>query len=297
MVKYRHIALTVKSDMPQKEQTLLRVLRALKQAGATVFIDEKRCKDAPCAAHLPGFGPKTGIDAVVCVGGDGTILRAVREFGRLRVPFITINRGTLGFLAELSLDDAVKHLKDLLDGRGVLETRATLSVSVKRGKKKIYDGIALNETVIAQGAIARLIELPTTVNRQKLTTFHADGLIVSTPTGSTAYSLAAGGPILHPHLSALILTPINPHSFSQKPLVLPGHLPVELTVHARERVRDTEVGLSLDGQEYLRLQDEDRVTIHIAPEPISFLRLHKDTFFSVLRAKLKWGEGPDAASH
>jgi NAD+ kinase len=159
-----------------------------------------------------------------------------------------------------------------------------------RGDEQIFCGSALNEAVIAQGTIARLVRLVTTINGEELTSFRADGLIISTPTGSTAYSLAAGGPIVYPTLKATILTPINPYSFSQKPIVIPGESMVEVHVRTKEnRFHDTEVILTLDGQTYIPLKQNDRVQVHMGSKTLKFLRRSQDTFFSTLRAKLQWG--------
>ena len=155
----------------------------------------------------------------------------------------------------------------------------------------IYSGYALNEAVVAQGTIARLVDLKTEVNGEDLTTFHADGLIIATPTGSTAYSLAAGGPIVHPAQLATILTPINPHSFSQKPIVLPSSDEIKVTVLTKEnKFKDAEVILTLDGQVYVPLKNGDVIHASGCKTTVQFLRRKQDTFFGTLRTKLKWGE-------
>ena len=155
-------------------------------------------------------------------------------------------------------------------------------------------GFALNEAVIAQGTIARLVDLQTTVNDEPLTTFHADGLIIATPTGSTAYNLSAGGPIVHPTLDAMILTPINPHSFSQKPVVIRSDGQVQITIQTtKKKYDDTEVVLTLDGQVYIGLEGGDIITITQDKRSVKFVRRAQDTFFGTLREKLKWGESVD----
>lgn len=294
MLRFKRIALTVKSAMDQKEEVLSRVIAILQKEKVQLFVDKQKAGSLRCIRGLPVLAPKTAIDAVVTVGGDGTILRAVRQYADREVPFITINRGTLGFLAELPLDSLESRLPELLHGKGTIEVRGLLHSLVRRGKKIVFEGVALNEAVIAQGAISRLIQLDTEIDGEVLTTFDADGLIVATPTGSTAYSLAAGGPIVHPHLSAVILTPINPHSFSQKPLVLPSHKSVRVKVDLGEHVR-TEVGLSLDGQQYFHLENGDVIDLHLESSNVRFLRCKADTFVQTLRTKLKWGEGNEGA--
>lgn len=290
MSVFKNVVLTVKSALNDKEQTVASVLSVLEKAGVNVYIDHHRMKDLECAHDLPHFDTSSPVDAVIVIGGDGSILRAVREFQSYHVPFISVNRGRLGFLAELESSEVGTLLPRLLDGKGMSETRSLLEVEVRRSGRTPFSCTALNEAVIAQGAIARLIELQASVGKEELTTFHADGLIVATPTGSTAYNLAAGGPIVHPALDAMILTPINAHSFSQKPLVLPGHLHIDVAVRVPRKMDDMEIGLSVDGQEYFLLEPNDTVHIHALPAAVQFLRAKEDTFIATLRTKLKWGE-------
>ena len=222
-----------------------------------------------------------------------SILRSVRELKDHSIPLLSVNRGAVGFLAETSAAEAESLIPTLLEGGGELEERTLLHVKVLRGAEAVFEGIVLNEAVIAQGAIARILSLKASVGGEELTTFRSDGLILATPTGSTAYSLAAGGPIVHPRLSAIILTPLNPHSFSQKPLVIPGTLAVEVEVLKKEnKYVDSEVNLTLDGQRYIPLQAKDRVVVTLNGKSVKFLRRRGDTFFATLRTKLKWGERP-----
>jgi len=228
---------------------------------------------------------------LIVIGGDGTILRAVREWRDCRVPIIGINRGTVGFLAEIMMEEVDVLLPRLLQGDGVIEERALLSVQVVRGAEEIFHSYALNEAVISQGAISRLLDVRTTVGGEPLSMYHADGLIIATPTGSTAYSLAAGGPVVHPSISAIILTPINPHSFNQRPIVIPGTslVSAEVMKHNNEFANGA-VSLTIDGQEYIQLERNDRVCVHMHGEKVRFIRRSEDTFFHTLRMKLKWGE-------
>lgn len=233
-------------------------------------------------------------DLLLVLGGDGTILRSVREVDDFSVPILSVNRGTVGFLSELTLAEAPDMIPYFLRGKGMVEERSLLEITATRGKKKLWSGKVLNEAVISQGAISRLIDLKTSVNGDPLATFHADGVIIATPTGSTAYSLAAGGPIVHPQMKSTILTPINPHSFNQKPLVLPGNNEVEVTILTKpNKFGDVQVSLTLDGQTYVTLRRGDTVHAVQSEETAKFLRLRSETFFDTLRSKLKWGEGPE----
>jgi NAD+ kinase len=292
MAKYRRIGLTVKSGFDHKDEAISRILKILRSLQCTVAVDPTRIHDLPCARECKPMDPKHTIDLMLVIGGDGTVLRAIREMRDFSVPILSVNRGTLGFLAEIELDEADHILPALLNGKGMIDERSLLKVEAVRKRKTFFSGLALNEAVIAQGTIARLIDLQTAVNGEALTTYRSDGLIVATPTGSTAYSLAAGGPIVHPAFdSAIILTPINPYSFSQKPVVLNGRSKVDVGVHMKVRkFADVDVNLTIDGQMYVPLQDGDHVHCSVAKETVKFLRRKQDTFLSTLRTKLRWGE-------
>jgi NAD+ kinase len=210
------------------------------------------------------------------------------------VPVLTVNRGAVGFLAEMTVEEAPLLLPQFLKGEGWTEERRVLDVCAKRGEKILYDGFVLNEAVISQGSIARLVDLKTTVAGEDLTTFRADGLIIATPTGSTAYTLAAGGPIVHPEIGAVILTPINSHTFSQKPIVVPASHAVDVEVLTKKnKFGDVEVSLTLDGQTYVKLCRHDKISVSMRDTGVKFLRRGKETFYGTLRTKLKWGERPE----
>jgi len=291
MQKLKRIGLTVKPYLTEKEETIERLLTLVRNTGAEVFIDRKNLEDVRCVHLLPQLEDDIVVDAMLVVGGDGTILRSVRELKDFRVPLITVNKGVVGFLAELSLEEAETMLSKMLAGEYVIEERTMLSVEVLRRKKTVFSGLVLNEAAISQGNIARLLDLRTSVNNNTLATYHADGLIIATPTGSTAYSLAAGGPVVHPRLSAMILTPINPHSLTQKPIVIPGESVVETEVQKHEEgFLDTRVSLTLDGQVYEQLSGGDVVRVRMHEETAKFVRREHDKFYHALRTKLRWGE-------
>ncbi|PIQ76512.1 NAD(+) kinase [Candidatus Peregrinibacteria bacterium CG10_big_fil_rev_8_21_14_0_10_49_24] len=294
MLQYKRIGVTVKSGLTYKNESVSKVLTILTDLGAVIYTDPTRLSDVDCSKDFAQFHSEDDIDLLVVIGGDGTILRAIRELRTFKTPILSVNRGTVGFLAETEIADADTIIPRLLTGEGVLENRSILSVVATRGTKNVFEGFALNEAVIAQGTIARLVDLRTMVNGEDLTSYHADGLIIATPTGSTAYSLAAGGPIVHPTLAATILTPINPHSFSQKPVVIPSNQKVTVEVMTKSnKFKDTEVVLTVDGQVYVPLENGDKVTACACGDTVKFLRLKQDTFFHTLREKLKWGERVD----
>lgn len=288
---FRRVGVTVKSGLPEKDAATHEILEILKKEGVEIFFDETRREGIHGLEKYPPLRRGDSIDLLLVIGGDGTILRAIREFQCFDTPILSINRGTIGFLAETRLEEAPSLLPKFIRGEGEREHRRLLHVQVLRGEKCTFRGYVLNEAVIAQGAIARLLDLQTFVNGEALATFHADGLIIATPTGSTAYSLAAGGPIVHPKLPATILTPVNPHSLSQKPIVIPGNHRIEVDILKKEnKFFDTEVSLTLDGQEYITLDRHDRVLAESNGTTVTFLRRKQDTFFGTLREKLRWAE-------
>ncbi len=294
MGNYTRIGVTVKSGLEDKCKTVDMIVSILQDAGAQVWMDPKRAGGIECATDLPEYESEDDIDLLVVIGGDGTILRAVRELSDCSTPILSVNRGRVGFLAELEIDDAAKEIPALLAGDGMLDERRLIHVVAKRDDKELISGFALNEAVIAQGTIARLVDLKTSVNGEPLTTYHADGLIISTPTGSTAYNLSSGGPIVHPSLDAMILTPISPHSFSQKPVAIRADAKVEIEVQTKlSKYSDTDVVLTLDGQVYVTVEEGDVITITEDERTMKFLRRSQDTFFGTLRQKLKWGERLD----
>lgn len=289
-LKYPIVGITARSDIGDLAKTMKHVIEIIRDSGAKIKIDGKRSARLD-AGKLPVYKNHSELDLLVVLGGDGTILRTVREMQDYSVPILSINKGTVGFLAELSLSETQEMLPQFLRGKGQVEERSLLEITATRGRKTIWSGKVLNEAVISQGAISRLIDLKTCVNGDPLATFHADGVIIATPTGSTAYSLAAGGPIVHPELKATILTPINPHSFSQKPIVLPGGDEVEVTIYTKpNKFGDVQVSLTLDGQTYVTLQRNDTVHAIVSEKTVKFLRRNDESFFSTLRNKLKWGE-------
>ena len=294
MLRYKRVGITVKSDLEDRDAVLHAVVEAIQDAGAIACIDQARIGGLSSAKGLHAFSRTEEIDLLLVIGGDGTILRSVRELQNFSVPILSVNRGNIGFLAEMSAEEVPALLPRFLNGEGILDERSVLHVIAKRKNEVLTDSYVLNEAVISQGSIARLFDLRATVNGEALTTFRADGLILATPTGSTAYTLAAGGPVVEPHLSAIILTPINPHSFSQKPIVLPGDHCIEVEVLTKEnKFGGVDVSLTLDGQTYFSLQRHDVITAKVNAHTVKFLRRKKETFYSTLRTKLKWGERPE----
>lgn len=225
-------------------------------------------------------------DLLIVLGGDGTLLSVVRALGERAVPILGVNLGTLGFLVEVSVDEMLEALARALDGEMAIEPRMRLAVRLLRDGRELRSWLALNDAVITKGASARIVDLEARADGQLVTTYHADGLIVSTPTGSTAYTLSAGGPILLPGVPSLVLTPICPHALTQRPLVLPDSALIEVVVHPR----GGEVQLAIDGQEGAPLHEGDLVEVRRSEHPALLLVSPAHSRFEVLRSKLRWGE-------
>ncbi len=232
-------------------------------------------------AFVPG---KTKVDLVLVLGGDGSILRAVSKMKDFETVFFGINIGHLGFLSEVPPQEMKKALDAILAGRYTLDKRMMLDISLHRNGKKIKQFHALNELAISQGPVRRLMELNTKVGGRKLANFRSDGLLVSTPTGSTAYNLSAGGPIVHPCIDAMILTPICPHSFSQKPILLPAEKRVEIMIKSDYKG----MNITLDGQDSVLVKEDDVIKVKRG-QMAQFVRLPNEHYFQNLRQKLGWG--------
>lgn len=226
-------------------------------------------------------------DLIVVFGGDGTFLSIARLMRSRSVPVMGVNMGQLGFLTEIKRSEALDTLAGLLEGkRSPTSERALLEVTLKRKNKVIFQGPVVNDAVISKGAIARIIGMQVSINGQFATTVRADGIIVSTPTGSTAYSLAAGGPILEPSLKALILAPICPHSLTQRPLVVPDDSEIQICLNHRPG----HVLLTLDGQDVVNMQEDDIVTVRrFKKHSLKLISAKHRDYFSLLREKLKFG--------
>ncbi len=227
----------------------------------------------------------TGADLLITFGGDGTLLSVARQ-APSGVPILGVNMGTLGFLTEIPVEEFPEVLEQVLSGDFVSEKRVTFDVLASSGgADKKYR--VLNDAVINKGALARIIEMSVEVGGRFVSTFRADGMIVSTPTGSTAYNLSAGGPIVYPTMSAIVLTPICPHMLSNRPIVLPDHQQIDITIVSG----DQEVYLTLDGQEGIPLREGDRISIGRSDRTVSLIQSPNKNYFDVLRNKLKWGDG------
>jgi NAD+ kinase len=253
--------------------------------GIEVYLDQNSVKHRPDKAYIaPPEEFVRLVDVVAVFGGDGTLLYAARLIGTSGVPILGINLGSLGFLTEVKLEKMHEAFEVLLSGQYQLEERVLLDVEVLRDGQVSGHYLALNDAVINKNALARIIELEISVNSQAVLLTRADGLIISTPTGSTAYSLSAGGPILYPMLNAFIIAPICPHTLTNRPLVIPDSESVGVCLH-----RGSEVMLTVDGQVGMPLQQQDRLRIRRAQSTLRLVFPFENKFFELLREKLRWG--------
>ena len=279
------VGIVAKADAA--EAVITTVLEWLGVRGITVVLEKETASLAP-TANVPVTSKSdlpSQVDLVVVLGGDGTLLSMARAVGDLGVPLIGVNVGGLGFLTATTLDEMFPAIEAALAGRMEVEERMMLTARVIRDGQSLGDYDALNDVVITKSAMSRIIKLSVSVERQHATAYRADGLIISTPTGSTAYCLSAGGPILFPTMDAIVLTPIASHTLTNRPIVLPGSHRLEVRLDT-----DQEVMLTLDGQVGVPLREGDTVAVAKGRARIRLLRFAQKDFFSVLRTKLKWGE-------
>jgi NAD+ kinase len=225
-------------------------------------------------------------DLLVVLGGDGTLLAAAREAAPHGIPILPINLGSLGFLTSFTLEELYPALEETLSGKAETSERVMLTALLERRGQIVESKNVLNEAVINKGALARMIEVELFIDEEFVCRYRADGLIIATPTGSTAYSLSAGGPIVHPQVESLIITPICPHTLTDRPVVIGDRCRVEM----RLRGDAESVYLTLDGQKGILMQPEDRVGIARAKERLKLIQPHRKSYYEILRSKLKWGE-------
>jgi NAD+ kinase len=225
-------------------------------------------------------------DLLVVLGGDGTLIHAARLLGGRSVPILGVNLGSLGFMTEVPKSELFAALDETLAGRFTLDSRMKLSCRLWRQNQVILEDEVLNDLVINKGALARIADHETSVDGQYLTTYKSDGVIVSTPTGSTAYSLSAGGPIVHPAIDCAVITPICPHSLTQRPILIPGDRVIRITLKSEA----ADVYLTIDGQAGHALHTADMLEVQKSPNRVQLVKNPQLGYFAMLRQKLRWGE-------
>lgn len=227
------------------------------------------------------------VDLIVVLGGDGTLIHAASILEGAPIPIVGVNMGSLGFMTEVPVTETYRILEAVLRGDYEVDRRMKLDVRLSRGDgPPIVHGQVLNDVVISKGALARIADLEATLDGSLVTLYKADGIIVATPTGSTAYSLSADGPIVHPSLDVVVISPICPHTLTQRPIVVPPERPI----HVELKSDNGEVFLTLDGQSGLAMRQGDRVSIRRSDDRVLLVKNPRLDYFSILREKLRWGE-------
>ncbi len=260
----------------------------LQAHGYRVLVDETTddCKNTPFEL-VPIDTIQEQADAAVIIGGDGTFLGIARKLAGLSIPLIGINQGRLGFLTDIRYDDINPYLLDTLKGQGFVETRTYLEGRVFRRNQTIAEHIALNDIVISRGIVGGMIEVSVNVDQQFMYDLRADGLIIATPTGSTAYALSADGPILHPSLAGLLIVPVAPHALTNRPITLPDTCTIVIHVTGGKQT-----GVHFDMQSNFRIKTGDQIEIKVSPKPIQLLHPERYDYFAMLRQKLHWSASP-----
>lgn len=287
----KRIGIVLKPHQPDALKTMCELTVWLSKRGISLFggpeIDRERiAQQTGCAVEqVEPHQIATNADLILVLGGDGTMIAAARLMGEAEVPVLGINYGGLGYLAEFRIEELYSALESILEGRYRLDPRVMLDVELVRGDESVTRNRVLNDVVINKSALARIIEIEAYLNQQFVNSFRADGLIVSTPTGSTAYNLSAGGPVIFPSMNAVVITPICPFTLSNRPIVVPDG--AEIVLHLKTDHED--VALTLDGQVGFPLKVEDRVTIQKSETTFNLVQPANRNYFDVLRDKLRWG--------
>lgn len=285
MSPFSHIGIFTKPNDTRVDKTLHQLHEFLLQRGFQVFCDQ----NAGLILNMPAMAAEElarRIDLAIVVGGDGTLLSSGRLLAAHEVPIVGVNLGRLGFLVDVSPDEMATQLEHILRGEYKEETRFVLQAEASRDGEIIGSGDALNDVVLHVRNEIRMIEFTTWVDGHFVNTQRADGMIIATPTGSTAYALSSGGPIMHPGLQAIALVPICPHTLSDRPLVINSQSVIEIQLCEQ---RDIPARLSFDGQNNIGLESGDRIRLHTRPEKVRLLHPQGYDYYHILRAKLHWG--------
>jgi len=288
---FNTVGLIGKFGDPGVADTLHQITRFLRRCQLRILFDEASARLIPPngleVASRRSIGRQC--DLAIVVGGDGTLLNVARSLVDFQVPIVGVNLGRLGFLADVSPTEIDTTLDAILQGEFREDQRSLLHAQVLRDGQSATQAYALNDVVIHKREVARMIEVDAYVNQQFLNTYLADGLIISTPTGSTAYSLSGGGPILHPALEAVVLLPICPHTLTHRPIVVPAGQTIEVDI---KTVNTTQAQVTCDGQISLGLRPGDRVLIRQKRRKLRLIHPRDHDYFEMLRAKLSWGAHP-----
>lgn len=282
----KRVGIYAKRNHPDAAALALKATEWLSERKIDVYLEEELAAAMPRSGGYPAGAIPALVDLIVVLGGDGTLISVARQVGDLRIPILGVNLGSLGFLTEITLEEFFPVLQQVIDGKFSLSHRIMLEAVVRRDGKPVGRFRVLNDVVINKGALARILDMKASVNDDYLTTYRADGLIISTPTGSTAYNLAAGGPIVYPGLHCLVLSPICPHMLTNRPIIVSDSATVKVEVN----FEDEEVMFTADGQVGMKLQGGDVVEVRKSGNSTLLVKSPNKDYFQVLRTKLHWGE-------
>jgi len=289
----RTIALIGKYNSPEIAESLRLLAKYLHDRGMTLLIEEETARNVGAlldlrrwaSADFAAIGAQA--DLAIVLGGDGTMLNVARQLARYRVPLVGVNQGRLGFMTDIARDDMLNSMEELLDGKFIPESRMLLDAEVLRDGERMGANLALNDVVVDKGAIGRMIEFELFIDGEFIFSLRSDGLIVATPTGSTAYSLSANGPILHPQVAGIALVPLCPHALTNRPILVGDSNEIEVRI-----VNATDSRAHFDGQVTVDLKRGDSVRIRRSEYAICFLHPPGYSYFAMLRQKLHWNERP-----
>jgi NAD+ kinase len=281
----RRVVVVAKPGTPEGQRIAFELSAWLRSRGVQVRLDQTT---AEALGRKDGISTDTlprATDLVIVAGGDGTLLSVARVAGPLGIPILGVNFGGLGFMTELQPEELYAALEKVLRGEYTIEEREALRVRFRRGRKILGEYAMLNDAVVTKTALARMLVIEVRIDKELVATYTSDGLIIATPTGSTAYNLSAGGPILDPRMSAFVIAPICPHAMSYRPVVVPGWVTIEVTL----RSMTEEAYLTLDGQVGFPMRQLDAIVVDRHPRSVRLMRVAKRGFFEVLQRKLRWG--------
>lgn len=282
----RTVGIITKPGVDKAARLVPELIDWLKQRRIETRYDETTAEYLGARNGIPRAQVPDGTQLVIVLGGDGTLLSAARAVGSREIPILPVNLGGLGFLTAITVDEVFPELERALLGEHRIGNRRMLHCELKRGTEVVAEYEALNDVVVTKAALARMIDLDAFVDNHPMASYKADGLIISTPTGSTAYSLSAGGPIVFPSVEAICITPICPHTLTFRPVLVPDTTVIQVVSGAK----DGEAYLTVDGQVGEPLRMNDRIVCHSSVHQVRLIRPPKMLFFDVLREKLKWGE-------
>ena len=291
MSPIKRIGIVLKPNQPDALRTVCELVTWLNERGITLVgtpeLERDRIQnETGCPVdQAPREDLAAHVDLILVLGGDGTMIATARMLSDREVPVLGVNYGGLGYLAEFRIEELYQALDSILSGNFRLDRRVMLGVELRRGGELITQNHVLNDVVINKSALARIIEIDAYLNQHFVNSFRADGLIISTPTGSTAYNLSAGGPVIFPSMNAVVITPICPFTLSNRPIVVPDDATIELLLKTDQE----EVTLTLDGQVGFSLKVEDRVVIRKSSVTFNLVQPSNRNYFDVLRDKLRWG--------